>query len=132
MNLKFKDRDKDLISKYETIALCSTRCVIINIQAPSFTRVNSLRFLFSKPRRSLQKVLRTYEFIYVYLPLVATKKNTENLRDIEKHQEPRLYYYSETPISRVLFIPKSIYNFKSSMSIFLFVWEVNIRQGGMA
>ena len=64
--------------------------------------------------------------------LVATKKNTENLRDIEKHQEPRLYYYSEAPISRVLFIPKRIYNFKSSMSIFLFVWEVNIRQGGMA
>ena len=27
----------------ETIALCGTRCVIIDIQAPSFTRVNSLR-----------------------------------------------------------------------------------------
>ena len=26
----------------ETIALCSTRCVIIDIQSPSFTRVNSL------------------------------------------------------------------------------------------
>ena len=30
-------------SYYETIALCVTRCVIIDIQAPSFTRVNSLR-----------------------------------------------------------------------------------------
>ena len=28
---------------YETIALCGTRCVIIDIRAPSFTRVNSLR-----------------------------------------------------------------------------------------
>ena len=28
---------------YETIALCGTRCVIIDIQTPSFTRVNSLR-----------------------------------------------------------------------------------------
>ena len=28
---------------YETIALCGTRCVIIDIQAWSFTRVNSLR-----------------------------------------------------------------------------------------
>ena len=27
----------------ETIALCGTRCVIIDIQTPSFTRVNSLR-----------------------------------------------------------------------------------------
>ena len=27
----------------ETIALCGTRCVIIDIQVPSFTRVNSLR-----------------------------------------------------------------------------------------
>ena len=27
----------------ETLALCGTRCVIIDIQAPSFTRVNSLR-----------------------------------------------------------------------------------------
>ena len=27
----------------ETIALCSTRRVIFDIQAPSFTRVNSLR-----------------------------------------------------------------------------------------
>ena len=27
----------------ETIALCGTRCVIIDIQAWSFTRVNSLR-----------------------------------------------------------------------------------------
>ena len=27
----------------ETIALCGTRCVIIDIQGPSFTRVNSLR-----------------------------------------------------------------------------------------
>ena len=26
----------------ETIALCGTRCVIIDIQGPSFTRVNSL------------------------------------------------------------------------------------------
>ena len=66
MNLKFKDRDKDLISKYETIALCGTRCVIFDIQVWSFIRVNSLRFLFSKPRRSLQKVLRTYKFKYVY------------------------------------------------------------------
>ena len=30
-------------SQDETIALCGTRCVIIDIQAPSFTRVNSLR-----------------------------------------------------------------------------------------
>ena len=30
-------------SYYETIALCGTRCVIIDIQAWSFTRVNSLR-----------------------------------------------------------------------------------------
>ena len=29
--------------KLETIALCGTRCVIVDIQAWSFTRVNSLR-----------------------------------------------------------------------------------------
>ena len=29
--------------KLETIALCGTRYVIVDIQAPSFTRVNSLR-----------------------------------------------------------------------------------------
>ena len=28
---------------FETIALCGTHCVIIDIQAPSFTKVNSLR-----------------------------------------------------------------------------------------
>ena len=31
------------LSLVETIALCGTRCVIIDIQAPSFTGVNSLR-----------------------------------------------------------------------------------------
>ena len=30
------------VVNFETIALCGTRCVIIDIQAPSFTRVNSL------------------------------------------------------------------------------------------
>ena len=30
-------------SQDETITLCGTRCVIIDIQVPSFTRVNSLR-----------------------------------------------------------------------------------------
>ena len=34
MNLKFKDRDKDLISKYETIALCGTSCAIFDIRVP--------------------------------------------------------------------------------------------------
>ena len=33
----FRDTSK------ETIALCGTRCVIIDIQVPSFTRVNSRR-----------------------------------------------------------------------------------------
>ena len=32
-----------LYSQMETIALCGTRCVIIDIQAWSFTRVNTLR-----------------------------------------------------------------------------------------
>ena len=30
------------LSQDETIALCGTRCVIIDIQVPSFTRENSL------------------------------------------------------------------------------------------
>ena len=31
------------LSLCEIIAFCGTRCVIVDIQAPSFTRVNSLR-----------------------------------------------------------------------------------------
>ena len=35
----------------ETIALCGTRCVIIDIQAPSFTRVNSCAFSLNALRK---------------------------------------------------------------------------------